>query len=152
MKERHLICKGELKLHLALSPAPPEASLWCQLVREATLALPSLSLTELLPDPTTAWGVVLGAGGHEERGRRVSHILYSPGQRVFLCGAPRVKGCRGSGGCVAFLERTDALSKDGKAEGAVQHQLITVGGSLLSCPPALWASCRQWPESRAKGL
>ena len=88
MNERHLIWKGELKLHLALSPAPPEASLWCEVVLEGTLALPTLSLTELLPDPTTAWGAVLGAGGHEERGRRVSHVLYSPGQRVFLCGAP----------------------------------------------------------------
>lgn len=39
-----------------------------------------------------------------------------------------------------------------KQRGVDEHQVITVGGSLLCCPPALWASCRQWPESRAKGL
>ena len=66
MNERHLNWKGELKVHPALSPAPPEASLWHQVVWEGALALPTLSLTELLLDPTTAWGVVLGAGGHGE--------------------------------------------------------------------------------------
>lgn len=73
-------------MHPALSPAPPEASLWHQVVWEGALALSALSLTELLMDPTTAGGVVLGAGGHGERGRRVSQILYSPSQQVFLCG------------------------------------------------------------------
>lgn len=55
----------------------------------------------------------------------------------FSVGLLRVKECRGSGGCVAFLERTDALSKDRKAEGVVEHQLITVGARCCPVPSPL---------------
>lgn len=50
-------------------------------------------------------------------GRGVSHILYCPDQRVFLCGGLAMLRGTGSGGWVAFLERTGALSKHKKAEG-----------------------------------
>lgn len=86
----------------------------------------------------------------EEGGSPTFSTLLANG--CFFVGLLVLRGAGGVEDAWPSLERTDALSKDGKAEGAVQHQLITVGGSLLSCPPALWASCRQWPESRAKGL
>lgn len=68
-------------------------------------------------DPSTAWGVVLGAGGHEERGGGFPTFSTVLANGCFFVGFLHVKGCRGSGGWVAFLERTGALSKHKKAEG-----------------------------------
>ena len=53
---------------------------------------------------------------------------------------------------MTFLGRTACCLRTGRWRDVVEPQVIIVGGSLPSCPPARCASCHQWPESRAKSL
>lgn len=67
------------------------------------------------PQQHGEWSRGLGGMESGEGGSPTFSTLLA--SKCFFVGFLCLKGCRGSGGWVAFFERTDVLSKDRKAEG-----------------------------------
>lgn len=100
-------------------------------------------------DPSTAWGVVLGAGGMKS-GEGVSHILYCPDNGCFFVGFLHVKVPGGvEDGWPSLRGLVHCLSIR-KQRGVDEHQVITVGARCSAVPQPSGHPAASGQESRAR--